>query len=164
MSTSGSSRECKKLPREERDKLVVELYQKGVPVEEIAEKACINRATIYSILRRHGIQPSRKTRRSRELTPEEEKKLVEEYLSGIPVQELMEKYGLSATKLYNILSKYGVPRRAPRRSHSHRRITPEEVEEIRKLYEQGASVYEIAKRLKRPISTVYAVLKRLGLK
>ncbi len=164
MDARPKSEECKKLTREERDKLVVELYESGVPVDEIARRACINRATIYSILRRHGIQPSRKTRKSRELTPEEEKKLVEEYLSGTPVQELMEKYGISATKLYNVLSKYGVPRRIPRRSHEHRRITPKEVEEIRRLYKEGASVYEIAKKLKRPISTVYAVLKRLGLK
>ncbi len=153
-----------RLSREERDRLVVELYLRGEPIDVIAREACINRATIYAILRRHGIEPSRKRRRSRRLTPEEEEKLVEEYKSGVPVQELLEKYGISTTKLYEILRRHGVDLRSKRRSTTRRRLSHEELEEIRRLWEQGKSIYAIAKELNRPVSTVYAALKRLGIK
>ncbi len=159
----GIPEECM-LPREERDRRVIELYQKGVPVDEIAKRFCINRATIYSILRRHGIEPMRKRRKSRALTPEEEAELVREYREGKPVQYLLEKYGISTTKLYEILRRHGVELRAKKKGHKRRRLTEEEVEEIKRLYQSGVNVYQIAKRLGRPVSTVYAVLKREGLK
>ncbi|AEM38943.1 hypothetical protein Pyrfu_1075 [Pyrolobus fumarii 1A] len=155
---------CYEMSKKERDELVVKLYKEGVPIDEIAKRACINKATIYLILRRHGIEPMRKRRRSKKLTPEEEEQLVREYMEGVPVQQLLEKYNISTTKLYEILKKHNVPHRSSRRSHSHRRVTPDEIEEIEKLYKQGATVYEIAKKLERPVSTVYAVLRRLGLK
>ena len=157
-------RRCLQLTREERDRLVVELYKQGVPIEEIARRACINKATIYSILRRHGIEPQRKRRRSRSLTPEEEQRLVEEYERGAPVQELLEKYGISTTKLYEILRRHGVKLRSKRRPSTRRRLTEEELEEIRRMWEEGMSIYAIAKALNRPVSTVYAALKKLGIR
>ncbi len=163
MDTIEVREECM-LPREERDRRVIELYKSGVPVDEIAKRFCINRATIYSILRRHGVEPMRKRRRSRSLTPEEEEQLIHEYKEGVPVQDLLEKYGVSTTKLYEILRKHGVKLRARKRSHRRRRLSDEEVKTIIELYRSGVSVYEIAKRLGRPVSTVYAVLKREGLK
>ena len=162
--TPEELRRCLQLTREERDRLVVELYKQGAPIEEIAKRACITPPTVYTILRRHGIMPRRKRKRSRSLTPEEEERLVHEYEAGTPVHELLEKYGLSTSKFYEILRRHGVKLRLKRRPSTRRRLTEEELEEIRRMWERGMSIYAIAKALNRAVSTVYAALKKLGLK
>ena len=163
--TPEELRRCLQLTREERDRLVIDLYERGVPIEEIARRACINKATIYLILRRHGLEPQRKRRRSRSLTSEEEQQLIRDYLSGTPVKDILEKYGISTTKLYETLRKHGAPLRyGERKPSTHRRVTEEEIETIKRLYQEGVNAYAISKALSRPYSTVHAVLKKLGLK
>jgi len=44
----------------------------------------------------------------------------------------------------------------------YRRVSEEERRLIQRLREQGYSIYEIARRLNRPVSTIYYVVKRLG--
>ncbi len=61
--------------------------------------------------------------------------------------------------IYRILHSYGVKLR--RKAYTTRgRVSEEEKELILRLYREGKSVYEIAKIVKRPVSTVHYVLKR----
>lgn len=92
---------------------------------------------------------------------------IELYNNGASIDQIMKELGLKGkADVYAILH-YAerlhliTMRKKHRR---HRRITKEELEQIKKLYEQGASIYEIARRLDRSVSTIAYVLKRLGLK
>jgi len=95
-------------------------------------------------------------------------KIVEKlYKEGIPVKEIAKHCGNSMSTVYKVLDRLeAMGRIKRRRGHytKHRRLSEEELEQIKKLYTQGASIYEIARRLDRPESTVYYALKRLGLK
>jgi len=89
------------------------------------------------------------------------------YNQGIPVKEIAKHCGNSMSTVYKALDRLeamGRIRRRKGRYRRHRRLSDEELEQIRRLYLSGASVYEIAKRLDRPESTIYYALKRLGLK
>jgi len=89
------------------------------------------------------------------------------YREGKPVKEIAKMCSNSMSTVYKALDRLEAMGRVKRRKghyKRHRRLTEEEIEEIKKLYLEGASIYEIAKRLDRPESTIYYALKRLGLK
>jgi transposase len=89
------------------------------------------------------------------------------YNEGRPVKEIAKMCGNSMSTVYKALDRLEAQGRVKRRKghyKRHRRLTQEEIEFIKKLYLEGASIYEIAKRLERPESTIYYALKRLGLK
>lgn len=89
------------------------------------------------------------------------------YSQGLPVKEIAKQCGNSMSTVYKTLDRLeamGGIRRRKGRYRRHRRLSDEELEQIRRLYLSGASVYEIARRMDRPESTIYYALKRLGLK
>ncbi len=88
-------------------------------------------------------------------------KVAEMYKEGRTVKEIAEELGLSMSTIYRLLAKKGVQlRRKPYKARG--RLTPEELEQIKQLYQQGESIYSIAKKLNRPASTIYYALKRMG--
>ncbi len=101
-------------------------------------------------------------------TLEECMKIVEElYKNGVPVREIAKHCSNSMSTVYKALERLEEMGRIQRRKgryKRHRRLTRDELEEIKKLYEEGRTIYEIAKMLNRPESTIYYALKRLGLK
>jgi predicted transcriptional regulator len=89
------------------------------------------------------------------------------YKNGVPVKEIAKQCGNSMSTVYKALEKLEAMGRIKRRKgryKGHRRLTDEELQTIAEMYKSGASVYEIAKRLGRPESTIYYALKKLGLK
>ncbi len=90
-------------------------------------------------------------------------KLVAMYRNNVPIDVIMQHFNLSSPScIYIILRLYGLE---PRKQYNSRgRLTSEELEQIRQLYERGESIYSIAKKLNRPTSTIYYALKRMGYK
>jgi excisionase family DNA binding protein len=98
------------------------------------------------------------------MNPEEviARKVVQMYLEGRSVKEIAEELGISMSTIYRLLAKKGVELRR-RKYRARGRLTPEELEKIRKMYVEGKTIYAIAKELDRPTSTIYYALKRMGL-
>ncbi|ABM80833.1 helix-turn-helix domain-containing protein [Hyperthermus butylicus] len=89
------------------------------------------------------------------------------YKDGVPVKEIAKRCNNSMSTVYKALEKLEAMGRIKRRKgryRQHRRLTEEELAPIRELYLKGATVYEIARQLGRPESTIYYALKKLGLK
>ncbi len=87
------------------------------------------------------------------------KKVRELYEKGVKVSDIARELNLSMSTIYRILHSQGVKLR--RKAYVTRgRVTEEEKEVILRLHEEGKTVYEIAKIVKRPVSTVHYVLKR----
>ena len=81
------------------------------------------------------------------------------YRRGVNVSEIAEKLELSMSSIYRIIRSRGLSMR--RGSYKSRgRISREELEKIVEMRRKGKSIYEIAKRLDRPPSTIFYVLKR----
>ncbi|MET1101193.1 MAG: helix-turn-helix domain-containing protein [Pyrodictiaceae archaeon] len=89
------------------------------------------------------------------------RKVVEMYNSGVNVRDIASSLGLSMSTIYRILKSSGVKMR--RRKYVTRgRVSDEELEKIIRLYLEGKSIYEIAKIVDRPVSTIYYVVKKFG--
>jgi len=142
------------------DKIIND-YKSGVAIHEIAKKYNIHPRCIYYYLNAYNI-PMRRKRNTNNIDEVVEKL----YKEGVPVREIAKQLGVSLKKIYNILDRLEAMRRIKRRrQHTrHRRLSKEELEQIKKLFEQGASIYEIARRLDRPVSTIAYALKKLGLR
>ena len=143
--------------REERDRLIVELYMNGVKIDEIERRACTSRSVIYRVLRSAGIEPRRMSER---MVPRDiADAVVKEYLDGRPVAEIASKYGISVAEVYVLLRRQGLNpnRHGPK---PRRRLTREEEDEIVRLRAMGLSIYQIASIVGRSPSTVYMVILR----
>ncbi len=121
-----------------------------------------------SEIRRAGINPAPGVVRVRpeeeSMNPEEviARKVVQMYQEGRSVKEIAEELGISMSTIYRLLAKKGVELRR-RKYRARGRLTPEELEKIKKMYLEGKTIYAIAKELDRPTSTIYYALKRMGL-
>ncbi|WP_440059661.1 helix-turn-helix domain-containing protein [Thermogladius sp. 4427co] len=85
---------------------------------------------------------------------------IELYRQGVPIKKIVEEIHISTKTLYKALKERGEKlRKSP-----PRRLTPEEIEKIKKLYLEKYSIYRIAKELGLRPSRVYNVLKKLSIK
>ncbi len=106
----------------------------------------------------------KRRKRGRDECSETDSQIVGLYLKGVPVKEIAETLNISYSVIYSALRRCGVEPNRKRRRRSVKRLSPEELEEIMKLYNSGESIYMIARRLGRAPSTIYYALKRLGLR
>ena len=88
------------------------------------------------------------------------------YNEGRPVEEIARLCGNSMSTVYRALDRLEAMGRVRRRKRRYKRrpLSEQELHEIEMMYREGASIYEIAKRLDRPLSTIHYALKKLGLK
>lgn len=142
-------------PRDEAERLAVELYKAGVKLLEIERRTCLSRSRIYAALRKHGLKPNRLKRKI--LDPEVEEEVVREYHSGMKIAEIAAKHDISPMTIYTILYRHGV-RPYRKGDGEKKRLTEDEIREMIRLRAEGLSIPEIAKRLRRSVSTVYMVL------
>ncbi len=86
-----------------------------------------------------------------------EEDIVRMYREGVPIREIKEKLGLSSTEaIYRVVRKLGILRR---RKSSHKKLSPEVEEEIRRRYREGESIYRLAKEYGLSTSRVYYIVK-----
>ena len=105
---------------------------------------------------------SRKGRTSRRRSGEKnssgmEEKVIELYEKGVPVKEIMRVVGLrSCEVVYRILRSRGVRRREKSR---HKKLGGNVIEEIRRRFEKGDSIYRLAKEYGLSTSRVYYIVR-----
>ncbi len=85
---------------------------------------------------------------------------IELYKQGVPIKRIVEEVHISTKTLYKALKERG----EKLRKSSHRKLTEEEIERIKRLYLEGYSIYRIAKEFGLRPSRVYNVLKKLSIK
>lgn len=88
------------------------------------------------------------------------------YKEGAPVREIAKRcHSFSMVyRALRILVREGKVEPRGRLGSKKRRLTEEEKKEILRLYREGWSIYSIAARLGRPVSTVSTFLKNIGAK
>jgi len=86
-----------------------------------------------------------------------EEDVVKMYMEGLPIKEIKRRLGLSSTEaIYRIVRERGILRR---RKSSHKKLSPEVEEEIRRRYREGESIYRLAKEYGLSTSRVYYIVK-----
>lgn len=81
--------------------------------------------------------------------------LVADYVSGVEVQELGSRYGLSRGSVQRLVRESGV-------SKHRRSLTAQELNEVVRLYESGQTIREVSAAMAVPKTTVQDALSRAG--
>lgn len=116
----------------------------GVPVEVIAKELDVSENTVYRWLREGG-----HTKQVRSLR---DKAIIDDYLSGERVHDIVSKHDICVATLYVILHSNKVELRAPNRD-----VATDE--EIVHMYKSGMPVIAIRKESGRSFGTIYSILE-----
>lgn len=97
-----------KIITDREELLVCQQYKDGWTLRKIATYANISQTTVMAILRRREVP----LRNGKQITKEQEKQVIDLYLSGEKIKEIMSKTGIrSEQTIYRIINNAGVDKR-----------------------------------------------------
>ena len=97
-----------KIITDREELLVCQQYKDGWTLRKIATYANISQTTVMAILRRREVP----FRNGKQITEEQEKQVVDLYLSGDKIKEIMSKTGVKSEQtIYRIINNAGIDKR-----------------------------------------------------
>jgi hypothetical protein len=133
--------------------------QQGLTAPEIVRRTGRYKQTIYAVLHRLGIFNGAVYGSREPLTPELEAKVRAYSEQGMPVTEIVKRTGLDVRTIHRVHHRLHIPL-----PPSIKYLQAHALEaEVRAYSEQGMIAPEIAKKIGRPLDTIYAVLHRLNI-
>lgn len=134
--------------------MMITLYNKGVPIVDIAEQLDVNKSTVHKYLNKTGtkkVEYFDSIQAGMRLTDKQKQQIVDLYKQGIKVQEIAEQVQTSIDAIYRHINKIGLKRGVP----------DEVVKEALYLYTiQKLSVAEVLERTGMSQPTFYRKLKK----
>ena len=131
-------------------------YVSGKSYEEIIQEYGITSKTLYDWLDKKGI-PRHNVKMTNTYTEEERDEIVQEYLDGVSVLEIEERYGVSRGSVYRWLKKRGINKRQVKQRRKD--VTDALKKKVAKEYRGGASGPALAKKYDISKHTVYSWAK-----
>lgn len=96
-----------KMRKAKQNKLVIELFRKGIPMKEILEETKCSRSTVYRIVSKNDmtIRKVNKPKKDWIVRLDEETKdfIVADYMIHVKTKDILEKYKISRSTMYRIL-------------------------------------------------------------
>ena len=145
-----------KLPLEIQ-KQIVDLYQSGVTTLEILKKLNVSVYNVYSVLKKAGIKP-----KNQHAVKPIHKQIVDLYQNGVAFSEILKKLNVTPHSVYAALKKAGIKPKNQQPLH-RLKIKPEDLKQIKDLYDSGMTIYEIAKKLGVTHQAISLIFKKLGI-
>jgi uncharacterized protein (DUF433 family) len=130
------------------DRAILDEYNAGLKIRQIAENLCITRGQVAYSLKMQGYDPNRQGNHPDAAT------ILTEYNSGLSVNEICSKFKMNYRLVYRLLKEAGYE--PIKRDHSRNR---EEVRTVLNAVSLGCSVNEIARSLGRCRAFVESVIK-----
>lgn len=97
-----------KIITDREELLVCQQYKDGWTLRKIATYANISQTTVMAILRRREIP----LRNGKQITEEQERQVIDLYLSGGKIKEIMSKTGVKSEQtIYRIINNAGIDKR-----------------------------------------------------
>jgi hypothetical protein len=98
------------------DKKIAMCYSSGIPVKPILDHFDISAGRLYDILSREGVQTgrfkaSKSAKRIDSMTAKEKQDLINDYRSGMQMNDIFDKYDINKHGCYSVLNEHKVPRR-----------------------------------------------------
>lgn len=128
--------------------LLKELYQKGYSIRKIAKEVGMSYGKVRNLLIKAGVELRRRK--------VDEQKVLELAKQGYSARAISRTLNVSESSVLRILRKHRMGKRI-------RKLGEEEIKLIKELYENGESIYSIAKRLRKSTNLIVYHLKKLGL-
>ena len=148
----------KKLSKEDQEK-IIELYSKGLRIRLVSKETKIGEKTICAFLREKGL--TRTPRKSKEELSKIATKAKDLYINGMTVEEVAKELSVSNATAANYIKSCGV--KILKGIELSNKKIGDYKKQIKELYEQGFSSYEIGEKLGKSYKTVIHHLKTMGI-
>lgn len=134
--------------------MMITLYNKGVPIVDIAEQLNVNKSTVHKYLNKTGtkeVEYFDSVQAGMRLTANQKEQILQLYKDGVKVQEIADQVETSVDAIYRHIRKEGLKRGVP----------DEVVKEALYLYTiQKLTVAEVLERTGMSQPTFYRKLKK----
>jgi len=133
------------LSKAEQERAIM-LIRQGMPLEKIAELFNTSHDTIRRLAKSRGIDLQRSERK---LSPEQLSEAYDLLMVDVPFREVAQRYGIHPESLRRLALRDGVELRTKgeKLTPTQRKLTPEQLEEVHTLIDEGVSVRQVAKRV-----------------
>ena len=173
----------KALARQKRNEEIIAAYQEGMKYSELEEKFGLNRASIYQIIKKSGVERRRNadgtsTDAAKVARAEREAKIIEMVKNGSTRNEILEETGVNLNVYYAALKSAGIPASSVKKKREPEKVvnvikieTPTmsgaERREIRnkrivEAYRAGRGYDELCEEFGVSRATVYKALNEAG--
>jgi len=142
------------------DEEILTLHDKGWSCQKISEHFGKSRA--FALARLKSIGHERRSvgfynSNRREITKEDAASILELYIKGNKIQDILEKFNIGHAKLYAVLKKHNII--PGNRRRDQRSDATKEPEKVIKLYQAGATIQQLAKMYEVSDTTIRNILK-----
>ncbi len=141
-----------------QNKEAIKLYEEGLTTSKIADILGVAGSTIKNILRRNNIRTRTLSEYLRKFTPEKELEIIGLYNNGKTMSSIAKQFSSSIATIDRIFKAHKIPKHKP--GISSRKISPDQEQEVIKLYSKGKTIKFIAKKYEVNIMTISKLLKR----
>lgn len=93
-------------------------------------------------------------------TAEEKRDIVQSYLDGMKIDDIMINYNIAAGTILDFLKEAGYK---PNRQNYYKSLSEEEIEKVKDMYNEGYSLKDVAIRYKFSYTMVNRIIKEAGL-
>lgn len=139
-----------------QEQQVIELYQNGASIGDIASQMGCGATTVHTILSRRSIERRPKPGRPSPIPQFQRDAMVEAYLSGLSATNAATLFGYSETACYNALEEKGIARR------ELTKLSPAQILHVKQAYEQGENPSAIALEMGVCAATILKGLRKSG--
>jgi lambda repressor-like predicted transcriptional regulator len=135
-----------------REQEIVEMHNGGLGLGAISEELGLSTTAIRNVLQKYGVS-TRKIRATKD-----EDTIIEQYLEGGPIPEILTEHTITYGKLYSILARHGVPTRKVLNKEGRKLALDQAVE----MYEKGYKIWKITEETGVHQPTLHQELHRRG--
>lgn len=141
---------------EKQELEAINLYQKGFTTTKVSNVFGVCASTIKNILRKNNIETRGVSDYLRKFSNEKELEIIDLYTKGENITSLAKKYNSSISAINRILEFHKISKH----KRGVRKLSPEQEQEVIKLYSKGKTIEFIAKKYEVNIVTISKILKR----
>jgi transposase len=137
---------------------IIKLYNKGIPITELAKIFNIGRGTISNLLKANNIEIKTLKFYIKKFTNEDEAIVIELY-PKLSVEKIAEKFNVSYQVIIDVFKKHNIKTRT---AEQRRKLSPDDEKEISDLYNKGYSSIELGVRFGLRANSIRYILNRNG--
>jgi hypothetical protein len=147
---SGSERRRERVS----DRQILDAYNRIGNGTKAAQELGVNDRTVYRVLMNYGVAVQKDKGKRRLFSGERLAELIHEYEAGESASSLAKKHGCALWTILSALEKAGIDIRRLAR------MSKDEIDEARRLYESGLTFKQVGKKLGRADASIIRVLTR----
>ena len=149
----GVGNKIRTVVSEEAEKEIIKMYQDGEIIKDIAKKFSMSPSGVNYYIAKNGMNKRKKCISYLKELPEEDiQNIIKMHQEGVLAKDICNQYSFDKSTLRKILDTYNIPRL--HKNSTHKNFSEEDIQNIIKMYLDGARIRDIAKKFSITTSTV----------